>query len=123
SFWWGEASLASAMLAPLAAIYGAVAQARLARRGRRAGAPVVCIGNFTVGGAGKTPTALVVARMLAAAGERPVFLSRGYGGTLAGPVLVGPTRHRAQGVGDQPAPPARTRPHQRARARGQGRHH
>src|SRR5262249_59166264 len=71
SFWWGEASLASALLAPLAAIYGAVARARLGGRGRRAGAAVVCIGNFTVGGAGKTPTALAVARLLAAAGGRP----------------------------------------------------
>ena len=120
SFWWGEASLASAMLAPLAAIYGAVAQARLARRGRRAAAPVVCIGNFTVGGAGKTPTALVVARMLAAAGERPVFLSRGYGGTLAGPVLVDPTRHRAQDVGDEPLLLARTAPTIVARDRVKG---
>src|SRR5215813_4287160 len=105
SFWWGEASLASAMLAPLAAIYGAVAQARLARRGRRAG---------------KTPTALAVARMLAAAGERPVFLSRGYGGTLAGPVLVDPTRHRAQDVGDEPLLLARTAPTIVARNRVKG---
>src|SRR5215472_8768908 len=120
SFWWGEASLASAMLAPLAAIYGAVAQARLARRGRRAAAPVVCIGNFTVGGAGKTPTALAVPRMLAAAGERPVFLSRGYGGTLAGPVLVEPTRHRAQDVGDEPLLLARTAPTIVARDRVKG---
>src|SRR5262249_62199121 len=102
SFWWGEASLASAMFAPLAAIYGAVAQARLARRGRRAGAPVVCIGNFTVGGAGKTPTALVVARMLAAAGERPGFLSRGYGGTPAGPRPVHLTPPRAPDRGGEP---------------------
>src|SRR2546429_8436517 len=90
SFWWGEASLASGVLAPLAAIYGAVAQGRLGGRGRRAGAPVVCIGNLTVGGAGKTPTALAVARMLAAAGERPVFLSRGYGGGAVGAPFLGP---------------------------------
>jgi tetraacyldisaccharide 4'-kinase len=120
SFWWGEASLASALLAPLAAIYGAVAQARLRGRGRRVGVPVVCIGNFTVGGAGKTPAALAVARMLAAAGERPVFLSRGYGGALAGPVLVDPTRHRAQDVGDEPLLLARTAPTIVARDRVKG---
>ncbi len=62
SFWWDEASLASALLAPLAAIYGAVARARLGGHGRRAGAPVVCIGNFTVGGAGKTDEPLLLAR-------------------------------------------------------------
>src|SRR6516164_9671279 len=120
SFWWGEASLASALLAPLAAIYGAVARARFRARGRRAGAAVVCIGNFTVGGAGKTPTALAVARMLAGAGEQPVFLSRGYGGTLAGPVLVDPTRHRAQDVGDEPLLLARTAPTIVARNRVKG---
>jgi tetraacyldisaccharide 4'-kinase len=120
SFWWGEASLASALLAPLAAIYGAVARTRLGGHGRRAGAPVVCIGNFTVGGAGKTPAALAVARMLAAAGEQPVFLSRGYGGTLAGPVLVDPTRHRAQDVGDEPLLLARTAPTIVARDRVKG---
>ncbi len=120
SFWWDEASLASALLAPLAAIYGAVARARLGGHGRRAGAPVVCIGNFIVGGAGKTPAALAVARMLAAAGERPVFLSRGYGGKLAGPVLVDPTRHRAQDVGDEPLLLARTAPTIVARDRVKG---
>src|SRR5262249_50980882 len=114
SFWWGEASLVSAMLAPLAAIYGAVAQARLARRGAGAGGGGggrgAGIGTSPVGGAGKPPPALAVARMLAGAGGRPVFLSRGYGGTLAGPVLVDPTRHRAQDVGDEPLLLARTAP-------------
>jgi tetraacyldisaccharide 4'-kinase len=120
SFWWGEASLASALLAPLAAIYGAVAQARLGQRGRRAGVPVVCIGNLTVGGAGKTPTALAVAQVLAAAGERPIFLSRGYGGTLAGPVRVDPARHGARDVGDEPLLLARTAPTIVARNRVKG---
>jgi len=104
AFWWradGRGGLAS-LLAPLAAIYGAVAAARLARGGRQAAIPVVCIGNLTVGGAGKTPAALAAARMLAAAGERPMFLSRGYGGALAGPLTVDPARHRAREVGDEP---------------------
>src|SRR5262249_56805272 len=110
SFWWGEASLASALLAPLAAIYGAVAQARLGGRGRRASAAVVCIGNLTVGGAGKTPTALAVAAMLAAAGERPGFLRRRYGGGALGarprpsaPPRDAPPRGRAR-------PPPRAHP-------------
>jgi tetraacyldisaccharide 4'-kinase len=101
AFWWREAGLAAGALAPLAAVYGAVAAARLRGRGARAGVPVVCIGNFTVGGAGKTPAALTIAGMLAAAGERPVFLSRGYGGTLNG-LQVDPSRHRAADVGDEP---------------------
>jgi tetraacyldisaccharide 4'-kinase len=120
SFWWREPGIAARALAPLAAIYGAVAGARLSRSGRRAGVPVVCIGNPTVGGAGKTPAALAVAAILAAAGERPVFLSRGYGGTLAGPVQVDPARHRAHDVGDEPLLLARTAPAIVARRRGEG---
>ena len=109
-FWWRKAGLAARLLAPVAAVYGAIATARLVRTGQRAGRPVICIGNFTVGGAGKTPTALAVARMLVAAGAQPVFLSRGYGGSDAGPLQVDPARHRAGDVGDEPLLLARTAP-------------
>src|SRR5260221_8009207 len=102
SFWWVEAALAYALLAPLAAIYGAVAQARLGGRGRRAGAPVVCIGNLTVGGAGKTPTALAVSRMLVAAGERPGVLLRGFRGGASPPAAGGAPRPLAP-AGGRPA--------------------
>jgi tetraacyldisaccharide 4'-kinase len=100
-FWWREPGLFARLLGPLGALYGAVAAARLARPGKRVGIPVVCIGNLTVGGAGKTPAALAVARRLLAAGARPVFLTRGYGGRLGGPVTVEP-RHGAADVGDEP---------------------
>jgi tetraacyldisaccharide 4'-kinase len=120
AFWRRKPGLAARLLAPLSLAYGAVAGLRLRQRGRRAGMPVVCIGNFTVGGAGKTPTALAVARMLAAAGERPVFLSRGYGGRLAGPVLVDPARHAADDVGDEPLLLARAATAIVARARVEG---
>jgi tetraacyldisaccharide 4'-kinase len=102
AFWQSRPGLAAWLLAPLSWLYGLVAARRLRRRGRCARVPVVCIGNFTVGGAGKTPTALAVADMLAAAGGRPAFLSRGYGGRLAGPLLVEPARHGAADVGDEP---------------------
>ena len=58
--------------------------------------------------------------MLAAAGETPVFLSRGYGGRLAGPVRVDPAQHRAADVGDEPLLLARAAPTIVARDRVQG---
>ena len=110
SFWWRKPGAASGLLAPVAAAYAAVAQARLNQTGQRAGVPVICIGNLTVGGAGKTPAAIAVAQMLAHAGEQPFFLSRGYGGTAAGPLQVDPARHRAVDVGDEPLLLARRAP-------------
>jgi len=110
SFWWRSAGIAAALMAPFAAAYGRIAAARLARPGVAPGVPVLCIGNLTVGGAGKTPTALAAARILATAGERPAFLSRGYGGRLAGPVQVDPRRHSANDVGDEPLLLARAAP-------------
>src|SRR5262245_57280809 len=101
-FWRRKAGVAAALLAPAAVLYGTVAAWRLARQGQRIGVPVACIGNLTVGGAGKTPLALTVARLLTAAGEHPVLLTRGYGGDLAGPLAVEPGRHRADQVGDEP---------------------
>jgi tetraacyldisaccharide 4'-kinase len=101
-FWWRAPGIQSALLTPVAAVYGAGAARRLRRHGVRAAVPVVCIGNPTVGGAGKTPLALAVATMLAAVGEQPVFLTRGYGGRLTGPVVVDPLRHGAAEVGDEP---------------------
>jgi tetraacyldisaccharide 4'-kinase len=102
AFWWQAPGPAAALLRPFAAVYGAVAAQRLWRQGARAALPVVCIGDPTVGGAGKTPTALTVARLLADAGERPAFLTRGYGGRLAGPLVVDASRHPAAEVGDEP---------------------
>ncbi len=102
AFWWRKRGLAAGLLAPLATIYGTVAARRMARAGAPAGVQVVCIGNPTVGGAGKTPLALAVTRLLAAAGKQPVLLSRGYGGRLPGPVQVDPLLHHAAEVGDEP---------------------
>lgn len=104
AFWWTAPGAATALLTPLAAAYGAIAARRMARGGARAGVPVVCVGNFTVGGAGKTPTAIAIARRLMAAGRHPAFLSRGYGGRIAGPVVLDPAGHAftAAEVGDEP---------------------
>jgi tetraacyldisaccharide 4'-kinase len=100
----------SRFLMPLGAVYGAVAGNRLQREGVNAGIPVICVGNYHVGGAGKTPTVLALTHMLRDLGEMPVVLSRGYGGQLRGPVLVDPDRHVAAEVGDEPLMLARVVP-------------
>ena len=117
-FWREDGALAR-LLAPMAAVYGAISGARMARAGTPARVPVICVGNLTLGGAGKTPTTIAVAKLLLSEGARPIFLSRGYGGALAGPVRVTP-QHRAADVGDEPLLLARTAPTIVARDRVQG---
>src|SRR5205085_8279052 len=97
-----------------------IAARRLAREGRDAGIPVVCVGNYHVGGAGKTPTVLALVKLLRDAGEAPIVLSRGYGGKLRGPVKVDPDRHAASEVGDEPLMMASTLPVVVARKRADG---
>ena len=111
--WWlDKADLLCRALQPIGAVYGALTAAHMKRTGTRADIPVICIGNFVAGGAGKTPTALAIGKMLQAQGERIAFLSRGYGGALASttPVQVDPARHRAAEVGDEPMLLARLAP-------------
>ena len=117
-FWWQRPSAVATLLVPASALYGAIAGAQLARQGARANMPVLCVGNPTVGGAGKTPAALMLARMLIEAGERPAFLTRGYGGTLPGPVWV--QGQSAQEIGDEPLLLARVAPTVVARDRAAG---
>jgi tetraacyldisaccharide 4'-kinase len=120
AFWYRPSSSMSLLLSPFAAIYGAVAAHRLQREGVDAGIPVFCVGNYHVGGAGKTPTVLALVKLLRDLGETPVVLSRGYGGRLRGPVMVEPGRHLAVDVGDEPLMLARTVPVAVARERLDG---
>jgi tetraacyldisaccharide 4'-kinase len=119
-FWYRPSSWMSRLLMPLAAVYGAVAGHRLQLEGFDAGIPVLCVGNYHVGGAGKTPTVLALVKLLRDLGETPVVLSRGYGGRLRGPVMVDPDRHAAADVGDEPLMLARTVPVAVARDRLDG---
>ncbi len=105
---------------PLAAVYGVIAGHRLQRKGFDAGIPVFCVGNYHVGGAGKTPTVLALVKLLRELGETPVVLSRGYGGRLRGPVMVDRGRHAAVDVGDEPLMLAWTVPVAVARDRVDG---
>jgi tetraacyldisaccharide 4'-kinase len=64
------------------------------------GIPVICVGNLTVGGSGKTPIAIAIAETLRQTGQRPFFLTRGYGGSEKGPALAS-RAHSAAVMGDE----------------------
>jgi tetraacyldisaccharide 4'-kinase len=100
-----------AALTPLGWVYGAVTEWRRTHAlPHRAHAKVICVGNLTAGGSGKTPVVLAIARMFQARGKRTAILSRGYGGRLSGPVIVDPAIHDARDVGDEPLLLARSAP-------------
>jgi tetraacyldisaccharide 4'-kinase len=91
------------VLAPAAALYAAAARHKLVYAPReKVDAPVLCIGNFTVGGSGKTPVAIALARQAQAMGRKPGILSRGHGGKLRRPRIVDPVLDNARDVGDEP---------------------
>ena len=115
AFWWTpRPTLAARLLSPLGALYGALTMRRMNRPGTRLSVPVVCVGNLVAGGAGKTPVALAIARLLQAEGCRPAFLSRGYGrqrASHANAVLeVDIDCHAARECGDEPMLLARVAP-------------
>jgi tetraacyldisaccharide 4'-kinase len=101
-FWTGDGGgIAPLLLSPIAALYASATARRVARPGWRAPVPVICCGNATAGGAGKTSLALDLGQRLANRGVAVHFLTRGYGGTLRGPVRVEPGRHDSTAAGDE----------------------
>ncbi|MBB5519105.1 tetraacyldisaccharide 4'-kinase [Amphiplicatus metriothermophilus] len=124
-WFWRERTLAAraaaGLLAPAAALYDAGQRLRAARaRPAKPPLPVFCVGAATLGGVGKTPFALLLAETLKRLGERPHFLTRGYGGGRAGPLQVDPSVHDARAVGDEALLLARAAPVWIARARPRG---
>ena len=99
-FWTQATSWQSTLLSPLSWIWTFVTRKRLQRTGLDIGIPVICVGNLTVGGTGKTP---VVMALLERFGDRNLHVvSRGYGGSEEGPVRVNERKHSAAQVGDEP---------------------
>ncbi|MBD1546080.1 tetraacyldisaccharide 4'-kinase [Roseibium aggregatum] len=102
-FWWRRGfSWQALVLALPSLVYGRIAGRRMLQEPRgRASVPVVCIGNFVVGGTGKTPFSLRLAERLKSEGYKPAFLLRGYGGSAEGPLVVDAFEHDAETVGDE----------------------
>lgn len=111
-WWYGQSpGPISRLLAPAAHVWGRLVRRRFERTvPYKAPVPVICIGNFTAGGAGKTPLALEVADLVATVGLKPAFLSRGYGGRVHGPHWVDLAADQAGDVGDEPRLLAAARP-------------
>jgi len=102
SWWYRDRGVVASALSPIGALYGRIAEARAARvMPYRSRLPVICIGNFTAGGGGKTPTAIAVARLLKELGTKPCFLTRGYGGASKVETFVSKGMSAAE-AGDEP---------------------
>lgn len=123
-WWYGDAERVPwqvRALRPLGRLYGAMAERRFRNtQAYRSRLPVICAGNLTAGGTGKTPLSVMIASRLIAMGERPVFLTRGYGGRNVGPLVADREHHTARQIGDEPLLLARVAPVVVARDRKAG---
>lgn len=113
-FWTGKDSVSRTLsdaLQPFGWVYGKITAWRANRHWKyRSRSRVICVGNLTVGGTGKTPVAIAIAELLAQRNIQPFFLTRGYGGKERGPLQVDPKGHTAKDVGDEPLLLANARP-------------
>lgn len=102
-FWWEPADWRAYALSPLSSIYGFVATRRMINAPReKLDVPVICVGNFTVGGTGKTPVCIAIAKQAKKMHLTPGFLTRGYGGSIGEPHVVDRKHDSARQVGDEP---------------------
>ncbi|HWA91971.1 MAG TPA: tetraacyldisaccharide 4'-kinase [Rhizomicrobium sp.] len=119
---WQQDGWLTRLLTPLGRLYGASVEWKRGHAAPyRSSAAVICVGNLSVGGTGKTPIAIEIARRLQSKGRKPVFLTRGYGGRLHGPIRVGDANSAAD-VGDEPLLLREAAPVVVARDRTQGAH-
>lgn len=99
--YWDKKNLIARLLFPLGKLYAFATSLRIIlNKAKKCSKPVICIGNLTAGGTGKTPVAISIAKILQNAGYNPFFISRGYGGKLQD-VIVN-KQHSPTEVGDEP---------------------
>ncbi len=98
---WIKNGIWPCLLAPLGMVYGAVTQWRI-KHGKpyHCGAKVICIGNITAGGVGKTPVALAMAEKYLQEGKKVFFVTRGYKGKRKN-ILVDLNKHSVRETGDE----------------------
>lgn len=110
AFWWNEQKYLPWILAPISWLYGYFSRRKMERKYVPAvDVPVLCIGNFTLGGTGKTPVVIAFTNKAKQLGLKPGIVSRGYGGQIKTPHLVSKD-DRARNVGDEPLLLARHAP-------------
>lgn len=103
SFWNDSKSILSILLLPISWLYQIIVLLRhYLTTPYTTNVPVICIGNATMGGSGKTPVAISIAQFLIKTKKKVVFLSKGYGGDITSATLVNTEKHSAQDVGDEP---------------------
>lgn len=108
-FWQRSSGLAQ-LLAPVAAVYGWIVQYRARKNpDYTSRLAVICVGNITMGGSGKTPVVAALAKCLQAGGANPAILLRGYGGKKKGTYWVEEIMTAAE-CGDEALLHARTAP-------------
>lgn len=99
---WKDTNILSEFLRPLGWVYGSITALRLKlTKPKKANIPVICVGNLTAGGTGKTPVSIALAKLLKRHSAKPFFVTRGYGGTL-NDIIVDKKIHSAVDVGDEP---------------------
>lgn len=107
---WNKNGILATMLSPLGAIYGMVTQWRIKHHEPyRAGVKVICVGNITAGGVGKTPVAIALAKKYQQEGKKVFFVTRGYKGKLKN-ICVDLARHTPEETGDEARLLAQTAP-------------
>ncbi|MEO1423919.1 MAG: tetraacyldisaccharide 4'-kinase [Pseudomonadota bacterium] len=101
-FWSRPPGLTALALTPASWVWAELTRRRMARPPEfTAPIPVICVGNLTAGGTGKTPTVIALIARLAERGTRCAVLSRGHGGSDPGPRPVDPSDSASE-TGDEP---------------------
>ena len=121
AFWYKKSSFLAYLLWPIGFLYGLIVHVKhYFYRPQSIRVPIICVGNLTLGGTGKTPVVIALGQYFLSQGNKVGFLSRGYKGRIKGPVQINRNYHTAEKVGDEPLLLAQTAPTWVAKDRAAG---